>query len=47
MNSLLADAAGDLGRDKILKEFAYSVIELAFSPESNEELSKASSSIPR
>lgn len=43
MNSFLADAAGDLGRDKILKEFAYSVIELfAFSPvESNEELSKA------
>ena len=41
MNSLLVDAAGDLGRDKILKDFIYSVIEFAFYPESNEKLSKA------
>lgn len=41
MSSLLADAAGDLGRDKILQEFTHSVIELVFYPESNEELSKA------
>lgn len=38
--SLSADETGDLGRDQILKDFTYSIIDLAFYPESNGESCK-------